>query len=161
MAVAGWAGDRLFKAKNGATLQVSAKAGSASTRTRYRTPPNLSIDPIRIIKNRQKQGSYDVSVSLRWQNLAYTEVTELEIVLDEQETGLLMEYLAHVGRTRFLWDPNRHKKTGKKTFSFSWVPAKTKSKRVPYENRLLLAQVIGSGLRTGTHFRLTAFSPLP
>ena len=53
--------------------------------------------------------------------------------------------------------PERHGKSGQTTMSFEWTPKQQKSPRVPYENRLLLAQLIGPDLVAGRYFELTPY----
>jgi len=156
-ALAGWIGERLFSAGPGAVLQVAATEQPTAPLLRYQAPPDLSLGPIRIEADGVAPGRHRVSLDLVWSDLSFQKPRDFEVVLDEQETGLLMEYLAHVGKVPFRWDPAIHGKTGKQTLTFAWTPKAEKTERVPYENRLLLAHLIGPGLVTGHSFQTVAF----
>ena len=156
-ALAGWIGRRIFEAEAGSRLTVAARELPKQPVLTYREEPDLKLGPIRIQADGIGPGQHRVELDLIWSNLDLQGPQQYEIVLDEHETHILMDYLAHVGKRSFQWDPAVHGPSGKWTMTFAWTPETQKTKRVPYRNRLLLAHLIGSGLTAGRHYQITSF----
>ena len=146
--LAGWCGDRLFKAPAGAIVHAQTDHGAAEiTPVSNNKLPRIHIESIDGFAS--LTGQQSLKIKLKWENIHSDIPLKYQIYLDELSSSLPLEAWQYVVEWQWVWDPETMGSAGETTLTKTWSPPINTSPYRPGHSRTLLAHLKGPGVING------------
>ncbi|MDJ0840424.1 MAG: hypothetical protein QNK37_28195 [Acidobacteriota bacterium] len=153
-ALAGWVGDRLFRAGAGISFPDSnANLVLVEDDQPRVIPRDLSIRP------QDDKGMVAMEFTVEWRHMR-GDRRDYHFYLDELSSELPFEAWRYVKDWEWFWEADKHGEAGSEKVRISYKPGLGHSPRRPGRYRTLLVHVTGPGVRAGNNF-LKATTTLP